>query len=135
MGSKIVQEALQWKCLKMIEETNVCPDSTMDEMRNVVKYAHDHGYLFTNREANAFVCGYRIPEINDRWKTTIPENEIGEIFFVNFAVSDDSNKWTLLRMLRSFLKDNPDIEELCYYRRNSDKDFKRIHIRRPSNEQ
>jgi hypothetical protein len=120
--------------MKMIEKTNVCPDTPRSEMAQVVGYSHDHGYLYTNRKANAFVCGYRIPELNDKWKTTIPEKEQGSIFFVNFAVSEEPNRWTLLRMLREYLKANPDVKELCYYRRNSDTDFKRIIVRRSNYE-
>jgi hypothetical protein len=135
MVSPLIEKALIWRCLDMVNKRNVCPDSPRSEMAQVVEFSHNRGYLYTNRGANAFVCGYRIPEISDKWKSTIPENEQGEIFFVNFAVSEEPDRWTLLRMLRGLLKDNPDIKELCYYRRNSDKDFKRIHLRRPSNEQ
>jgi len=127
---KMIEKALIWRCCKMIDDTNVCPDSPRAEMKQVVEFSHNHGYLYTNRGANTFVCGYRIPEINDKWKSTIPEKEEGEIFYVNFAVSEEPNKWNMLRMLREYLKANPDVKELCYYRRNSDTDFKRIILRR-----
>jgi hypothetical protein len=117
----------------MLDETNVCPDTPRSEIHNIAKFAHDKGFLYTNRKANTFVCGYRIPEVSDKWKNTIPQEEKGEIFFVNFAVSEEPNKWTMLRMLREYLKANSDVKELCYYRRNSDKDFKRIILRRNQN--
>jgi len=126
----LIEKALMHRCMDLVSKTNVCPDTPRSEMARVVAYSHDKGYLFTNRGANAFVCGYRIPEVSDKWKTTIPEKEQGEIFFVNFAVSEEPNRWTLLRMLREYLKSNPDVKELCYYRRNSDTDFKRIIVRR-----
>ena len=129
MDSK-VEQLLLTKCLHMCRESKVCPNSTVEEMISAICISHEHGYLYANRDANTFVCGYRIPEVNDKWKCTIPEKEEGEIFFVNFAVSEEPNPWRLLKMLRSYLKENTDVKELVYYRRNSDTDFKRIHLRR-----
>lgn len=134
MVSNLIERALIFRCFEMACKTNVCPDTSRSEMKSVIEFSHDKGYLYTNRLANAFVCGYRIPEISDKWKSIIPEKEQGEIFFVNFAVSDETNKWELLKMLRQYLKENTDVRELCYFRRNSDKDFKRIHLRRASHE-
>ena len=125
-----LEQLLLMKCANMVSELKVCPDSPIEDMVKVIAYSHDKGYLYTNRGANTFVCGYRIPEVNDKWKSTIPEKEEGEIFFVNFAVSEEPNKWSLLKMLRDYLKANTDVKELVYFRRNSDKDFKRIHLRR-----
>lgn len=120
------------RCINMALESAVCPNSKPDELIKAIVYSHEHGYLYTNRKANAFVCGYRIPEVSDKWSSTIPEKETGEIFYINFAVSKDINNWVLLKMLRDYLRDNPDVKELVYFRRNNDKDFKRIHLRRPT---
>lgn len=129
------EQLILFRCIKMSFDTNVCPETTRENMLDIICYAHKKGYLYTNRNANAFVCGYRIPEVNERWKNTMPAEENGEIFFVNFAISEDQSKWTLLRMLRSYLSENQDVKELVYFRRNSDTDFRHIRIRRPSNEQ
>lgn len=135
MDCKIIdkQRDLLTRCFDMLIKSNVCPDSSREDMFKAMCFSHVKGFLYTNSGLNAFVCGYRIPEVSEKWKSTIPDKEEGEIFFVNFAVSEEPNKWILLKMLRQCLKDNPSIKELCYYRRNSDKDFKRIHIRRNSN--
>ena len=126
-----LQQMLLMRCANMVNKTHVCPETPIEEMVKVIGYSHEKGYLYTNKKANTFVCGYRIPEINDKWKSTIPEVETGEIFYINFAVSEEPNKWVLLKMLRDYLKENTDVKELCYYRRNSDEDFKRIILRRP----
>jgi len=124
-----VEQLLLLKCLHMCQESRVCPDSSLEDMVKAIAFSHEKGYLYANRTANTFVCGYRIPEVNDKWKTTIPNEEEGEIFYVNFAVSEEPNKWVLLKMLRDYLKANTDVKELVYFRRNNDKDFKRIHIK------
>jgi hypothetical protein len=126
-----LEQLLLMRCANMVNQRKVCPDSPIEEMVKVIGYSHEKGYLYTNRQANTFVCGYRIPELSEKWKSTIPEKEEGEIFFVNFAVSEEPNKWVLLKMLREYLKANTDVKELVYFRRNNDKDFKRIHLRRP----
>lgn len=125
-----VEKMLINKCYALACKTNVCPDTVRSEMKGIIEFSHDRGYLYTNKNANTFVCGYRIPEVNDKWKTTIPDKETGDIFFVNFAVSEEPNKWMMLKMLREYLKNNTDVKELVYFRRNSDKDFKRIHLKR-----
>ena len=125
-----VEQLLLMKCANLAKVSNVCPDSSLEDLVKAIVFSHEHGYLYANRSANTFVCGYRIPEVNEKWKSTIPEKEDGEIFFVNFAVSVDPNPMILLRMLRSYLKENTDVKELVYYRRNNHKDFKRIHLRR-----
>lgn len=130
MASEMIEKALKWKCFEMACKHNVCPETPRSEMKRVIEFSHDKGYLYTNKFANTFVCGYRIPELNDKWKSTIPDKENGEIFFVNFALSEDPNRWDLLKMLRAYLKENPDVKELVYFRRNNDKDFKRIHLKR-----
>ncbi len=130
MDSQVIEKALLMRCADLVNKTNVCPDSSLKEMLDVILYSHNRGYLYTNRPANTFICGYRIPEVSEKWKNTIPEKERGEIFFVNFAVSEEPNKWGMLKMLREYLKQNTDVKELCYFRRNSDKDFKRIILKR-----
>lgn len=124
-----LEQLLLLRCAKMVNETKVCPESSLEEMIKVIAYSHEHGYLYTNKSANTFVCGYRIPELSDKWKSTIPDKEEGEIFFINFAVSEEPNKWALLKMLRNYLKENPDVKELTYFRRGNHADFKRIHLK------
>lgn len=124
-----IEKMLINRCFLLACKHNVCPKTPRSEMKKVIEYSHDKGYLYTNKLANTFVCGYRIPEVNDKWKSTIPEKEMGEIFFVNFALSEDPNRWDLLKMLRSYLKENPDVKELVYYRRGNHEDFKRIHLK------
>lgn len=126
------QQLLLMKCANMVKRSEVCPDSSYKEMLDVIHYSHNKGYLYTTKDANTFICGYRIPEINEKWKNTIPEKEQGTIFYVNFAVSENPDWMVLLKMLREYLKSNTDVKELCYFRRNNDKDFKRIILRRPS---
>lgn len=129
-----VEQLLLTKCLMMCREHKVCPDSSLEDLIKAICFSHERGYLYSNKLANTFVSGYRIPEVNDKWRCTIPEKETGEIFFVNFAVSEEPNPWNLLKMLRSYLKENTDVKELVYYRRGNHEDFKRIHLRRDSNE-
>jgi hypothetical protein len=138
MGNQIeerlptLEQILMSRCMNMVVRNKVCPASSIEELANVIIFSHKKGYLLTNRKANAFVCCYRIPEINDRWKNEIPENEQGDILYVNFAVSESADKWILLKILRDYMKENPDVKELVYYRRGSNTDFKKIHLRSQS---
>ena len=140
MGSQVaerlpsMQQLLLMKCFHMACKSNVCPDSSREDLLKAIIYSHEKGYLLTNKDASAFANVYIVPEMNEYYKTVIPETESGDLAYVNFAISEEKNPWVLLKMLREYMKQNPQVKDLVYFRRNNDKDFKRIHLRRPNHE-
>jgi hypothetical protein len=115
-------------------KTNVCPNSSREDLLKAIVYSHEKGYLLTSKDSSAFASVYIIPELNEKYTQEIPEVEIGEIAYVNFAISEERNSFVLLKMLRDYMKSKPQIKELVYFRRNTNTDFKRIHLRRTSHE-
>jgi len=122
-----VGQMLTIKCFIMACKSNVCPDSPREDLMKAILFSHEKGYLLTNRDASAFANVYRVKSEKDI--ENIPEKEVGEMAYVNFAISEQKNPFVLLKMLREYVKQNPEVKELIYFRRNSDTDFKRIHIR------
>lgn len=123
-----LKQLLTLKCFVMACKSNVCPDSPREDLMKAILFSHEKGYLLTNRDASAFANVYRVKNETEIYK--IPEVEEGSLAYVNFAVSEEKNPFVLLKMLRGYVKDNPEVKELIYFRRNSDTDFKRIHIKR-----
>ncbi|MBX4189778.1 hypothetical protein KW791_00550 [Candidatus Parcubacteria bacterium] len=121
-------ELLQ-KCLKLILNSKICPLTSKGDWPRILLFAHLRGYLYTNKDASVFVMAYRIPRWEKKWSDVMPEQESGETLYVAFAVSEGKRKISLLKILRQYLKKN-EIEEIIYYKRNSDTDFKRIDLRR-----
>lgn len=123
-----LEQLLLMKCFHMACASNVCPESPREDLLKAIIFSHDKGYLLTNKDASAFANVYRVKSESDVEK--IPEVEDGELAYVNFAISEQKNPFVLLKMLREYVKQNPEVKELVYFRRNSDTDFKRIHIKR-----
>lgn len=116
------------KCMELIRKTKVCPDTPVSEWPRILFFAHTRGYLYTNRDGNAFALVFRIPEWDEKWTEIMPDKESGDKAYVVFAVSESEDKLTLTRMFKSYAKQNG-VKEMIYYRRNSDTDLKRIRIR------
>lgn len=113
------------KCMKLIIQHKVCPQTPVHYWPKVLLFAHTRGYLFTNKDASAFALVYRIPEWDEKWGNTMPDKESGNKAYVAFAVSESKNKLELTRMFKDYVRIN-NIEEMIYHRRNSDSDLKRI---------
>lgn len=116
-------------CMHLIKDSGVCPNAPVSDWPRILLFAHARGYLYTNRDGNAFALVFRIPEWDDKWINTFPDKESGSKAYVVFAVSESDDPLTLTRMFKSYVAQNG-IEEMIYYRRNSDTDLKRIKIRK-----
>lgn len=123
------QVELLIKCMEMIKNSKVCPQTPINEWPRILMFAHARGYLYTNKDGDAFALVFRIPEWNEVWTHTMPDKESGNKAYVVFAVSDSKDKLVLTRMFKDYVRLN-NIEEMIYYRRNSDTDLKRIVTRR-----
>lgn len=134
MKHELIEKALIQRCFDMVVKENVCPETPRSEMMQIISYCHDKGWLYTNPKANAFVCCYKIPKVDKQYDETLPTEEVGEILYVNFAVSESDEPASLLKILRGYLLNNPEVKEMVYYRRGSDTDFKHIYLRRNENE-
>lgn len=116
-------------CMRLIRDTKVCPDTPVTDWPRILLFAHAKGYLYTNRNGTAFALVFRIPEWDEKWTEIMPEKESGNKAYTVFAVSEEDDKVSLLRMFKSYVAQH-NIEEMIYYRRNSDTDLKRIKIRK-----
>lgn len=123
------QVELLIKCMEMIKNSKVCPQTPINEWPRILMFAHARGYLYTNKDGDAFSLVFRIPEWSEVWTHTMPDKESGNKAYVVFAVSDSKDKLVLTRMFKDYVRLN-NIEEMIYYRRNSDTDLKRIVTRR-----
>ena len=114
------------KCLKMVIEKKVCPETTSSDWVRILLYAHSKGYLYTNKDASAFVLCYRIPEWREEYGNVMPEVETGEVLYVSFSVSESNDKLSLLRMLKSY----SGIKQAVWHRRGDDNDLAIYNIRK-----
>ena len=127
---KSKQSEILGKCLFLVDSSGVCPETTIKEWPNLILFAHSHGYLYTNQLNSVFICAYRIKEWSEDYSKIMPSIECGDKLYVAWAVSYPKTQFSLLKMLRQYVINNPDIIELIYYSRNSDHNLHRINLRR-----
>lgn len=97
--------------------------------------AHVKGYLYCvmdKEEVVTAVCAYRVESWDEKFTKDMPANEFGTKLYVAWVASRNKQKTGLLNLLRNYMNYNF-IDELIYYRRNSDTDFRRIKLNKELN--
>ena len=113
------------KCTGMVLKSGVCPDTKASDWPKLIMFAHSKGYLYVSKDADTFVCAYRIPADEDVYKNEMPVEESGDLLYVAWAVSESNSRTNLLKMLKQYRKEN-NVKEIIYYKRNSNTNLKRI---------
>lgn len=131
--SKVRQLKLLMEVTRLLIDSGVCPksDRAFSEWFRMVVFCHNHGYLyvgFNGERIDLAVVAYRVPEITSETGNSIPETESGNILYVPMAASKTDDKLKLTRLLRLYVKDNPEVKEISYHYRNSNI-LKRFHLR------
>lgn len=131
--TKLDQLKLLITCARMLSDSYICPDSprNFDHWWRIVKYSHLHGFLYTgfcNGGIDLVVVGYRVPEVTQDTGNKLPLKEEGDTLYVPLMVSKSKDLLKPLRMLRYYLSQNPDVKEIAYSYRGTDK-LKRFHLR------
>lgn len=111
----------------MVINSGVCPETDAKEWAKLILFAHTRGFLYINPEKTTAVCAYRSESPEHQEEMPLAEN--GKHLHVVWAASEANDSNSLLKLMRSYLKDNKDIEDISYFRRNSDKDFKKLNVR------
>ena len=121
------QKELLVKIMKMVVASGVCPETDEKDWAKLILYAHTRGFIYMNANHDTIVCAYRSNK--EEHSKEMPLMETGRHLHIVWAVSTAETKNNLLKMLRSFLRENPDIEDISYFRRNSETDFKKINVK------
>lgn len=111
----------------MVIRSGVCPETDEKEWAKLILYAHTRGFLYTSPDKQTVVCAYR--SNSDTHQKEMPKFEDGKHLHVVWTASESTDKNSLLKLMRSYLKDNQDIEDISYFRRNSDTDFKKLKLK------
>jgi hypothetical protein len=122
------QKELLVRIMQIVIRSGVCPDTSEKDWAKLILFAHTRGFLYVNPDKTTAVCAYR--SNNPEHSKEMPVIEDGKHLHVVWAASESADKNSLLKMMRSFLKQNEDIEDVSYYRRNSDTDFKKLTVRK-----
>jgi hypothetical protein len=111
--------------MKLVIDSKVCPETDAKEWAKIILYAHTKGYLYMTPDQETIVCAYRSD--SETHSDEMPMNEHGRHLHVVWAASNSKDKLGLLKLLKSYIKFN-EVDDITYYRRNSETDFKRIKV-------
>lgn len=130
---KLDQLKLIMQATKVVMDSDVCPESPrrFSEWFRMMMFCHQKGYLFLGFNGNKVdlvAVAYRVPDVDQKTGDVFPEEESGNILYVPIVASISKDKSKLTKLLKFYLKDNPDVSEIAYHYRNSEK-LKRFHIR------
>jgi hypothetical protein len=119
------QMELLGRVMMLVIQSGVCPETPKHRWTKIILDAHRLGYLYVNADLTSAVLAYRIPSWDERWTTEIPAKENGDILYIAWAVSSSNNRVGLLKMLRSYLKENS-VYEIIYNRHSQNDALRRF---------
>lgn len=122
----MTQKALLVKVMKLVIDSKVCPETDAKEWAKLILYAHTKGFLYLSDDMKTVVCAYRSDE--EDLSEEMPIREGGKHLHCIWAASESVNTLSLLKMMKSYLKQNKGIEKVIYYRRNSNTDKKVLNV-------
>ena len=122
------QKELLVRIMQLVVNSGVCPETDEKEWAKLILFAHTRGFLYVNADKTTAVCAYRSNK--EEHSEEMPMVESGKHLHVVWAASESDDSNSLLKLMRSYLKDNKDIEDITYFRRNSPTDFNKINVRK-----
>lgn len=76
-------------------------------------------YVFRKGEKLSGLAGaYKIKHPSEAVKDHLPEKEEGDILFISFFASQSENTLAALKCLKAYLRRNPDVRSIMYYRKS-----------------
>lgn len=95
----------------------------------------NRGWVYTSmdgEELTALAGAYRIQSAEEALQSELPEKEQGSILFISFFISEQGNTASALKALKAYLRRNPDVRSVLYYKKSRDAGGPSYHlVRRP----
>jgi len=124
----ISQKEMLVKIMKLVINSGVCPETSPKEWAKLILFSHCHGFLYANSDLTTVVCAYRSHSNTHSLEMPNFEDSDAPHLHVVYAASESSDRNSLLKLMRMYLKTNK-VKDITYYRRNSDTDFKKLTVK------
>ena len=124
--SKSDQIKLLVTATRMIQDSYICPKAPRNFAHwiKIVRFAHPRGYLYIGTEGGELdlvAIGYKVSELPETDKEVLPDVESGNILYVPILVSKSRDRWKVLKLLKYYLQQHPEVDSLAYHYRGTDK--------------
>lgn len=117
------QKELLVKIMQIVINSGVCPETNEKEWAKLILYAHTRGFLYTTPDFKTVVCAYRSK--SDTHEPEMPFVEEGEHLHVVWAASESSDKNSLLKLMRAYLKSNK-VKDITYRRTHAPETYTKL---------
>lgn len=128
--SKDKQIRLLLQCMFLFTKKKPCGIGTFSKWRKLVLFAHNNGYLYCrfdkNNNVSTACIAYRVVHVDRGPVDVMPEKEEGDTLYVSAVASSADDKLGLFRLMKWYLSENPFVNQIAYFMRNSNEDL-RIH--------
>lgn len=116
------------KILDVVLKSGVCPGTNLRQWAGTLLALHKRGMLYCALDrlenVRAVWAVYRVPSWNPAFKEVMPESDCGTVAYVPFFVSRDRARNHLVRALKQYRAEHPEVTDLYFYRRNNDSDLR-----------
>lgn len=122
--SKNQQIRLLRQCAKLLAANKTCNESSLVKWTKIVFFAHNHGFLYCGFDQKGKIdlacIAYRVTDFEPSDDVMLPDREEGDILHVVAVASKTKDGKKLLRLLKWYLREHPEVSEIAYHHRNSD---------------
>ncbi len=103
-----------------LKRTGFFEDQSTLEWARKLNHLYDRGWLYSSMHGEKLLAvagAFRIPAWDKRFVEELPEKQEGNILFISFFSSESEDSKIPLKLLKQFLRENPTIQEIVYYRK------------------
>ena len=116
MNSELLRQVME-----MVMKAGLRPSMKPSDWLAVLIYLSKKGWLKVfEKDGNVTVAtaAYRIKEFNKDMVDNLPKKEEGNILFVPFFLSREQDRMTVPKIIKAYLDENKDIEEIIFEDKN-----------------
>lgn len=116
-----MEDKMLIQAYELVRRSDVFFDRAPLEWTRQFYSMHKRGWLYGATEGErllAIAGAFRIPEWDERYRYEIPEFECGNLLYVSFFCSQSDDITVALKLLKHFLKENSDVNEMIYYKKD-----------------
>jgi len=125
----MIQAELLKQAFFLLVKSGVCPKTKIKDWVKILLFTHKKGYLYAsceNEDVKMIACMYRVKKLTKKIENRFPEEEKGNLLYIPWFASKSENKMLANRLLKSYLKKHPEVDEIAFYERGDESKLKRF---------
>ena len=120
MQTGILESDLLKQISSLVLESDLYPEISPLEWISDLYYMHKRKWLYCSLKGSKLVAvagAFRIPGWEEKYRSSMPEREEGSLLYLSFVASTEEIPVALPRLLKFCLRENPEVEEILYFKK------------------